>query len=713
MRMTRAEAALKYAERGWWIFPIFEMRGGVCSCGSGSCTAGKHPRTKNGLHDASNDPTVVKGWWQRWPDANIGLATGRGIAVVDLDVRPGKNGIESWDKLGIDVDTLVCETGGGGFHLYFHILEKVSNSVGRLGRGIDVRGDGGYVILPPSNHLSGKDYQWMEGTAEIAEMPEELLQVIRASKKRRKQVFESGAKFGQGERNDGMTSLAGALRQKGLGRDALLAALLAENEQRCIPPLPEDEIERIAESVVKYQPGGGFDFTEHGNAERMMFEFGSRIRYVCTWKKWLVWDERRWRMAGAESKMERFAKLTIAEMRREAGQIDDEDLAKAMKKWGRASRRRSMYSNMVALCASEPGVPVFDDKLDSEPMLLNLTNGTLDLRTGELRDHSPGDLMTQLAGVEWDEDAQCPTWERFVFEICDGDAELVSYLQKSVGYSLTGRTDEHVLFFCYGHGANGKSTFLETLLKLLGEYGMMGAPGLLQRDRGGSTRSHPTEQAALHQKRMVICQEVEEGSPWNEPVVKHLTGGDTMTVRRLYEDYWEMRPTHTLWVSGNARPVVRESTDGIWRRMKLVPFTVSFKGREDHSLSRKLAKELPGIMRWAVEGCLEWQKRGLGQALTVLRASEQYRHDMDILAPWFEECLEVHDTRRHDCWVSRKELQQSYQRWCMTTGERGLTNRRLYRELENRGFRAKRKNNKRGFAGLKLRQGQEGLHLVR
>ncbi|GAF95960.1 unnamed protein product, partial [marine sediment metagenome] len=240
--------------------------------------------------------------------------------------------------------------------------------------------------------------------------------------------------------------------------------------------------------------------------------------------------------------------------------------------------------------------------LDADPMLLNMANGTLDLRTGKLREHSSLDMLTQLSGTEWDEKAGCPRWLQFLDEVFAGDQELIDYIQAAVGYSLTGSVEEHALFFCYGGGCNGKSTFLSVLQDMLGEYGHAGASGLLQ--QRGMGRAHPTEQAMLHNKRLVVCQELEEGLPWAESVVKHLTGGDAIATRRMREDFWTMKPTHKLWVAGNAKPVVKEATDGIWRRMKLVPFTVSFEGREDTQLERELRKELAGILTWAVEGAM-------------------------------------------------------------------------------------------------------------
>lgn len=256
-------AALKYATWGWPVFPLHSVRDGKCSCGQERCTSpGKHPRSAHGLKDATTDEGTIRKWWHQWPDANIGVATGAISGLVVLDIDPGRGGAEAFDTLmhrhGPLPSTLEQTTGGGGRHLFFKhpgSQLKVPSRNGALGPGLDVKGDGGYVVIPPSLHSSGRRYQWNGLTFDVAPLPDWLLTLLADQPRQDAARPGDAAPIPEGRRNVELTSLAGAMRRRGMGTEAITAALLAENKSRCQPPLPEDEVRRIAQSVGRYPPG--------------------------------------------------------------------------------------------------------------------------------------------------------------------------------------------------------------------------------------------------------------------------------------------------------------------------------------------------------------------------------------------------------------------------------------------------------------------------
>jgi putative DNA primase/helicase len=292
---------------------------------------------------------------------------------------------------------------------------------------------------------------------------------------------------------------------------------------------------------------------------------------------------------------------------------------------------------MVAMAKDD--LAVGPEELDTDPWLFNVENGTVDLRTGEIREHRKEDFITKLAPVAFDPDAACPRWRAFLETTFAGDAELIGYMQRLVGYCLTGATEEHILPFLHGNGANGKSTFCETVLKLMGpDYAMKAAPDLLMARRG---EAHPTDRADLFGKRFVACIETEEGRRMAEALVKELTGGDRVRARRMREDFWEFTPTHHVWLAGNHKPTVRGSDHGIWRRIKLIPFDVVIpEAEQDKKLPAKLAHELPGILNWAIEGCLDWQRDGMREPQVVRVATAGYSAEMDEVGQFLAEHCE-------------------------------------------------------------------------
>lgn len=508
---------------------------------------------------------------------------------------------------------------------------------------------------------------------------------------------ESGPPIPSGERNSALLSFAGAMRRRGADLETILDALRQTNRTRCQPPLEDDEVARIAQSAVRYQPTSvllAANRTDLGNAERFAAFAGDRFRYVHTWGTWLLFDGKRW-CRDIDGGATRWCRDTLRAVAAEAGTLDDTDAREQLVKHALDSESASRISAMTGL--AQALLPVSNDALDTDPDLFNVDNGTLDLRTGKLRPHDRADLLTRLAPVRFDPDATCARWDAFLLRSMGGDAALVGFLQRAVGYALTGHTTEQVLLLLYGTGANGKSTFLETIRALLGDYATQTDFTTFLKREGEGVRN---DLARLVGTRFVSAVEAEAGVPLAEALVKQVTGGDIITARFLFREFFEFRPTFKLWLAANHKPNVRGGDHGIWRRIRLVPFTVTIPETErDPQLTQKLAAELPGILAWAVRGCLDWRANGLGAPAAVMAATASYREEMDAFGGFLDEACVVHEAAS----VTAKELYVAYQTWCETNGERARSQKALAMGLRERGFAAVRTKKARGWAGLRVR----------
>ena len=393
-------------------------------------------------------------------------------------------------------------------------------------------------------------------------------------------------------------------------------------------------------------------------AQRLIRLHGDDLRYLPSWEYWLVWDGSRWVTDDTDEAVRR-VKLTIHAYRiglsRRIGcskqlltgmdrkDTGREQLKKRIKKLRKAVKlttRLESFGRMnsiLAVAQSEPGVAVSEQQLNRENWLLNVQNGTLDLRTGRLVPHHREDLITKLAPVEYDPDAKSPTWERFLDTITGGMPEKVDYLRRVAGYCLTGDESEQVLFCFHGSGSNGKTTFITAIQEMMGDYAMQASNGLLIERRN---ESHPTEFSDLFGRRLVVCTETKAGSSFNESLVKQLTGGDRIRARRMREGFWEFSPTHKIIICGNHRPTIVGTDDGIWTRFHLVPFeTCITEGMKDPQMPAKLRQELSGILAWAVRGCGEWRRTGLRVPPAIKETTNEYRVESDEYRDFFEGCV--------------------------------------------------------------------------
>jgi putative DNA primase/helicase len=429
--------------------------------------------------------------------------------------------------------------------------------------------------------------------------------------------------------------------------------------------------------------GGIEHLTDLGNARRLVTRHGDRLRFCYPWNGWMVYAGAQW-TRNAIGDAERCAKETTVAIYEEAHRGVDEDRRKLLAKHAMRSESAQRIHAMLELAKSEPGIAVEPEELDRDPWLFNVRNGTIDLRTGMLREHRREDLITKLVPVDHDPEATAPMWEAFLERIMAGNTDLIAFLQRAVGYSLTGSTQEQSWFLLHGVGANGKTTMLRTLTDLLGDYAAWTPTQTLLAKRGEHIEN---DLARLRGIRMVVAVETDSNRRLAESLVKQVTAGDAVTARFLYGEYFSFIPTFKLWFATNHKPQIRGTDHAVWRRIRLIPFQVVIPDEEqDKNLPEKLRAEFPGILAWAVQGCRAWQREGLGMPEAVREATSEYRASQDIIAVFLAECCLVDP----EAVVGATDLFKSYVNWCEGAKEQAETQTRFGESLTERGFRKDR-----------------------
>lgn len=441
---------------------------------------------------------------------------------------------------------------------------------------------------------------------------------------------------------------------------------------------------------------GGFRLTDLGNAERFEALHGQEVRF-CPGQGWLEWKQGRWKRDETGDRVRQRAAATARAIWNETKAADNDDARKRIASHAAKSEGAQRVEAMLKLSCGRPGILAEHDTFDADPLLLNVKNGTVDLRDGTLKPHDPANMITKLAPFNYDPDAQAPTWDRFLADIIP-DPDVRDYLQRAVGYSATGGVEEQVLFFLHGGGQNGKSTFIETISLVMGDYSGPAPRDLLMVSHNANRELQAT---ALHGRRLIVSQESEENRRLDEATVKALTGGDRIQARPLYQVYFDFAPTHKLWLSSNHKPRIKGTDFAIWRRVKLIPFDVQIADdKKDGTLKGKLKKEGPGILRWIVDGARAWQQRRLDEPEAVKGAIAEYRDAEDLFAQWMEECC----TCSPGAWEPSAMLYHSFRSWCESHGERSVMKQNAF------GMRLK----KEGYLSTHTREGAiwRGLSLA-
>jgi putative DNA primase/helicase len=413
--------------------------------------------------------------------------------------------------------------------------------------------------------------------------------------------------------------------------------------------------------------------TEYGYARRFIEVFSDGLRYVPEWKRWLVWDGKRWAhdtTGQAQRLMKSIARRVTADVL-EYGSDDDFKAA-------RRGETSAAVSGALTLASTEIEVVVSYEWLDADPWLLNCANGTVDLRTGEKRDHDPADLITKLARGAYDPTASGSDFTAFLEKV-QPDKAMRGYLARLTGHGLVGRVMEHILPIFHGEGANGKSTYVTAIEYALGDYAAPADPELLT---ARTFDAHPTGTADLFGLRLAILHETDRGRRLAEGTIKRLTGGDRIKARRMRENFWSFLPSHTFLMLTNHKPVISGTDEGIWRRIRLVPWEVVIPaGKRDEHLGDKLALEADYVLTWLVNGCADWKdKGGMADPEAVTKATEAYKADSDAVSRFIVECCMEHGT------VSSSELYQAWQKWCTGEGEEAGSQKAFSEIVEGRGL---------------------------
>jgi putative DNA primase/helicase len=683
------ECAIAYADLGLPVLPLWSVDAyGHCLCGKKDCPSpGKHPHGKHahhGLKDATTDGGAIAKWFSNGP-INIGIRTGTESRLVVLDVDPDHGGNESLKKLGVLPNTPRVQTGSGGQHYFFkHPGGNIRNSAGTLGPGLDIRADGGYVVAPPSLHTSGNEYKWLvDARVPLADMPRCLLQTSTGKKAKTTAHRERSQTIKEGERDNTLASLAGTMRHRGMGFEAIYAALREENQAHCVPPLSDADVERIARSISSYEPAHKrFNLTDAGNGERFAAQHGDKVRYCWSWGKWLYYDGKRWNIEIGAEKANHLAVRTARSIAREADDLAHDERGNYLK-WSHQSESTTRLTGMLQAARAVRPIAAYGSQFDTNTWLLNCLNGTVDLKTGELRPHNPNDMITKLAPTQHDPQARLKMWDDFLGTATGDDASLREFLQVAIGYGTTGSTAEEKLFFIHGPTASGKSTFLEAVKATLGDYAQTANfESFLQRQQIGGVRN---DIAKLNGARMVISIELEEGKRLAEGLVKMLTGGDTVSARFLYKEEFEFVPQFKLWLAANDAPKVNDNDEALWRRILRVPFENEIPKEDRDPKVKAILRDTkaagPAILAWIVEGCLKWQQKGLVVPESIEGSTEEYRQSQDPLRDFFDDECEFDS----EAYVPVTELRAAYEQWAKDNGARyTLGPREFNKRLESK-----------------------------
>lgn len=428
-----------------------------------------------------------------------------------------------------------------------------------------------------------------------------------------------------------------------------------------------------------------YDATDTGNAHRLYDKYGKVLKYSYNRKKWYFWTGKAWTL-DESGEVKKLADNICEDLKKEAWNIQDNDLQEQALKFAKRTASSSAKEAMVKECQHLYDIPAAPEDFDSYTDYINCQNGIINLRNGELMPHDANFMMSKLTDSEYDtHNSQPKLWLKFLDDVTAGDKELQDYIQRSVGYSISGSNREQCAYFLYGMGNNGKSTFLDTIADLLGNYAMNVQPDtiMLQSRLGSSGGGANSDIARLKSARFITCEEPTEGMRLNEGLLKQLTGGSRVTARHLYGDEFEFTPEFKIWIATNHKPTIRGTDFGIWRRIKLIPFEVNIpKDKVDKNLKYKLREEFPQILAWAVEGCRKWQQDGLHEPARVLEATKEYKQEMDLVAGFIEQCVMInYDAVNH---IMASDLFNVYRQWAKQNNEYEMSSKKFFTEVQKK-----------------------------
>lgn len=718
---TLVDAALVFAAKGWPVFPCHHET--------------KKPLTQHGFHDASVDANVIEGWWRRWPNAMIGAPTGEAMDAWVLDVDDPAL-FEATSDIHL-LSTRRCGT-GKGYHLYFswNADAPVRNSQLKMKRGeqvwpfpdlpgCDVRGAGGYVILPPSRHPSGKLYTW-QNASEACEAPDDLLAIVRklpvagtlaagpraaeapmsaisrgdgdhpyalsALRAECANIRSAGAGAQEGTLNDAALKIGGFVGGKCLEMDtaagALIAAGLAMASHNPSQPWTADGIAmKVQRGLAKGMKNpravppsaapvrrksanddDGEKITPAEASEDMLAlaftaQHGDDLKFDHDEGKWYRWIDNRWQVDRKALAFE-YARRICRELGDGNRSVGRAATSAGVEKFARGAEEHAVNSEIW----------------NADPLLLGTPNGVVDLRKGVMSKPDKGLFISKCTSVI-PARGEPAVWLQFLNEATLGNDELIRFLQQWCGYSLTGDTREQALIFIHGDGGNGKGVFLNTIKRVMGDYAVTAG---METFTANKFSGHPTELAMLRGARLVTASETEEGKAWAAARIKALTGGDPITARFMAKDFFTYQPEFKLLIVGNDAPSLITVDDAMRRRVNIVRFDNKPKTK-DLQLEEKLRAEYPQILAWCIRGCRDWQANGLIRPTIVQEATTEYFSAQDLLGQWLDERTVQTPGRLDTC-------ANFYANWASWIGSQGedVPSKKLFgAAMSKRGFKSK------------------------
>lgn len=744
--------AQHYLEAGWeGILPLPPMR--------------KVPPPAGFTGRGAPMPTAEKifEWIEKeTPNANVGLRLPDTIIGIDVDtgyVKAGvpKVGLESWQHLidtcgpiestWISTSRLEGDAAGSGIRFY-RVPEGLKWREKLAGKDIEIISHSHrFAVVWPSKHPdTGQTYRWIkpDGTiaenefpalSDIPELPEKWVKAL-TEEVRVKSAYElppagpedleklwqrvdrlafHAEEITEG-RNNELSYLAWRLAQlipNGLVdeltvRDKLWDAaqacgLVAEDgESKCLATI-DGGVRRGIEDPRRISKSQRRECTDTGNAQRLADREAGRFKFVYTDNKWRRWDGSVWTVDNGS--IMRAAIDTVRSIPAELGNIATDSERNEIFKWYKMSQSEQRLKSMINIASmSEMVLKCGRDEFDRNKEIFNCANGIINLRTGELMPHDSREMCSKISPYAYNPDAECPKFDMFLKRVFDGDDEMINFVQRMVGYSLTGLTTEQKMFVLWGNGANGKSTLIEVILGLCGQYGRVGDPNMLL---ATVNERHTAELAVLQGARMVSCNETDYNRSLAEARVKDITGGSTISARLMGGNPFDFKPQFKIWLASNYRPRIRGRDGGIWRRMCLIPFNVEIPPHERvQGLSDTLLyDEGEGILAWAVRGAKAWFESGLQIPRSVDEATEGYRNSED----GFLQFIEATFVRDSTAAVSASEARDAYNEWCQLNGEPKPNMSVFKRMMEDEGFKSKRKNAGNVYLGLRRRMASDNF----
>ena len=467
--------------------------------------------------------------------------------------------------------------------------------------------------------------------------------------------------------------------------------------------MEKQSIDSLARTVkTNLYIAGEMQFSDITNRDFFIKAYSQKVRYCISWNKFLIWNGTCWQI-DTRGRVEEMCVDFIHKMYRALRSIDDLQLKILFEKHLVRSENYRRIQGMVGLLKMSKDIKVEDFEMDKDHLLFNTQTQTINLRTGKIRDPSNKDLITNKSNFVFQKDAMCPTWNLFLQQIFNNDNDLIRFVQKAMGYALSGDVSEQCLFILWGTGANGKSTFLNVLHHLFGDY----ARSTMIETFMKKNSEQSNDLARLKGARLVTTSEIEQGKPLSESLIKTVTGEDELTARFLYGEYFSFKPTFKIFMATNHKPKIRGADNGIWRRIKMIPFTVTIPPEQrDKKLTEKLIAENSGILNWLIKGYAMWKKEGLEEPDAVRQANEEYRMDMDAVGTFVTDCFEIDASLK---WrLHTKILYETYMKWCVKNNEKIMSQKWLALRMQEKGFKRIATNGQRMWLGLVLRNEWRG-----